>query len=200
VLPFVIAAIATTSASISATILDDVVDKKGSFLPKKTARWLTRGHSPSSHRRAKRWRRTLNQLVLSFDHQQLVTGFALIISGYWKVWRLSNNFSHNAHWTMVVYLSFMSSSSHLAGIFTLSKYLETHKGTRRARIVAIVVFSVLLVITFVKSTSFSIFTFPLRALLAAIFLHGDWSERLDASHTVIDTIWKAVLALGLLYI
>jgi hypothetical protein len=160
-------------ASIGAAILDDVIEKKSSFLTGKTARWLSTRRSRSILPKATRWRRTLNQLVLSFADQQLVTGFALIISGYWKVWRLSNNFSQNAHWTMVVYLSFMSSISHLAGIFTLSKYLETHKGTGRARIIAVVVFSVLLTVAFVRSTSFSLFTLPLKLLLWAIFHHGD---------------------------
>ena len=84
-LPFVIAAIATNLASIGAAILDDVVEKKSSFLPGKTARWLSTGRSRSFLPRATRWRRTLNQLVLSFADQQLVTSFALVISGYWKV-------------------------------------------------------------------------------------------------------------------
>ena len=74
------------------------------------------------------WRKILDRLVLAFADQQLVTGISLLVSGYVKgssdmqgLW----HYIDGAHFSLIVYMSYLSSSSHLASVLTLRRYFPT---------------------------------------------------------------------------
>lgn len=96
-----------------------------------------------------------------------MTGFALLIAGYATVYDGSNNLK--AHWSLVVYLSCLSSSTHLAGILTLRKYFQMYKPTSILRICLVLAFSALVVAAISTSISFSVFLLPFRLILKRLF-------------------------------
>ena len=126
-----------------------------------------RGNVPfPACRREERWRRTLDSLILSLADLQLITGFALLIAGYATVFRgVTPQDYHNAHWTLIVYMSCLSSSTHLAAVLTLRKYFDDHKKIAVLRICLILAFSALLVVALSTSRSFYVFLLPFHLIL-----------------------------------
>lgn len=160
------AAIATTAASIVAAILDARLDDPKSFFPLQLLFWMRDKVPLPAHGREDRWRRTLDSLILSLADLQLITGFALLIAGYATVFRgVTPQDYHNAHWTLIVYMSCLSSSTHLAAVLTLRKYFDDHKKIAVLRICLILAFSALLVVALSTSRSFSVFLLPFRLIL-----------------------------------
>lgn len=123
-----------------------------------------------------RWRMTLDRLILSLADLQLITGFALVIAGYATVFKgITPKDYHNAHWTLIVYMSCLSSSTHLAAVLTLRKYFDDHKKIAVLRISLILIFSALLVVAIMTSRSFSVFLLPFSLILAK---HGiEWRSK-----------------------
>lgn len=117
--------------------------------------------------RGDRWRMTLDRLILSLADLQLITGFALLIAGYATVFKgIKPQDYHNAHWTLIVYMSCLSSSTHLAAVLTSRKYFDDHKKIAVLRICLILIFSALLVVALSTSRSFSVFLLPFSLILA----------------------------------
>jgi hypothetical protein len=85
VLSFVVASLLTTIASIAAAVLDAAVADPMALLPLWLQNWLNRGLSTQQIDNRKLWRRVLDRLILAFADQQLITGFALLVSGYVNV-------------------------------------------------------------------------------------------------------------------
>ena len=171
VLSFVIASLLTTIASIAAALLDAAVADPMALLPLWLQNWLSRGLSTQQIENRKLWRRVLDRLILSFADQQLVTGFALLISGYIRAFPgvpgVGDDYINNgAHWNLVVYMSCLSSSTHLACVLTLRKYFGKHKVTAIMRVVLIVLFSLLLIPSIIMSWCFEVFILPLTLLAA----------------------------------
>ena len=146
-LSFVIASLLTTTASIAAALLDAAVADPTSLAPLWLQNWLSRGLSAQQIDNRKLWRRVLDRLILSFADQQLITGFALLISGYVRAFPGVGGgwFSNGAHWNLVVYMSCLSSSTHLACVLTLRKYFAVHKVTATIRVILIILFSLFLI-------------------------------------------------------
>lgn len=132
---------ATMAASITAACLDAALLDDKAFLPKRIQRWLNKGRDPSDMVLCKRWRSILDDLILSLADQQLVTGLALMVGGYVKL----HAKMHSAHFWLIVYMCCLSSSSHIACIVTLRKYMEDHPVTSYLRICLVVIFAVMLV-------------------------------------------------------
>jgi hypothetical protein len=155
VLSFVVASLLTTIASIAAAFLDAAVADPMALLPLWLQNWLSRGLSTQQIDNRKLWRRVLDRLILAFADQQLVTGFALLVSGYFNVFPGVEGgwLSNGAHWNLVVYMSCLSSSTHLACVLTLRKYFGIHKVTGRMRVVLIILFSLLLIPSIIVSQS-----------------------------------------------
>lgn len=149
VLSFVIAALATTLASITAAIIDAALLDQKACLPKWCKRKLNAGRDPSKMSFHHRWRLVFGALVLSLADQQPVTGSALLIVAYAKGLN-----SSGAHFHLVSYMVCLSSSSHLASLITLRKYLEAHTLTRNVRIALIFVFAGALLITILYTAVF----------------------------------------------
>lgn len=166
ILSFLLAAIATTAASIVAAILDARLDDPKSFFPLQLLFWMRHNVPLPAHGREDRWRRTLDSLILSLADLQLITGFALLIAGYVTVFKgVTARDIHNAHWTLIVYMSCLSSSTHLAAVLTLRKYFDDHKKIAVLRIYLILAFSALLVVALSTSRSFSVFLLPFHLIL-----------------------------------
>jgi hypothetical protein len=151
-LSFGIASLLTTIASIAAALLDAAVADPMALLPLWLQDWLSRGLSTQQIDNRKLWRRVLDRLILSFADQQLVTGFALLASGYHTSFPGVDG--NDAHWNLVVYMSCLSSSTHLACVLTLRKYFVKHKVTAIMRVVLIILFSLLLIPSIIVSPVF----------------------------------------------
>lgn len=100
--------------------------------------------------RCKFWRAVLERLVLALADQQLVTGFAILITGL----IVYHEDRYGAHFTLVVYLSSLSSSSHLAAIITLRKYFSANPALALLRIVLITAFALVLAVSIMLSSAF----------------------------------------------
>ncbi|KAL8793710.1 MAG: hypothetical protein Q9195_003651 [Heterodermia aff. obscurata] len=83
----------------------------------------------------------LERFLLTLSDQQLVTGLAVLIAGYSKVYSMSIY-----HFNVVGSLAWFSSATHLATLGALRKYLVAHRAVRDWRVVAMVFLLVLLLV------------------------------------------------------
>lgn len=135
----------TTVASITAAILDEILQAETAFLPKGWNKYLFgKFRDPQHIRLCRRWRRILTRLILALADQQLVTGFALILTG----WILYYGDLYSAHFALVVYLSCLSSSSHLAAMITLRGYFRANPMLAAVRVIVVNVFAIFLAASF----------------------------------------------------
>lgn len=82
----------------------------------------------------------LTQFILTLSDQQLVTGLAILIAGVSDPWHLSGY-----EFTVVLALAWFSSTTHLATLTALRKYMDSHGLVRHARIIGMVLVLLLLV-------------------------------------------------------
>ncbi|GME43989.1 hypothetical protein GTA08_BOTSDO03778 [Neofusicoccum parvum] len=134
--------------------------------------------------------------MLSMADQQLLTGYAILIAGLVRandedIWNQAAHpypppFSkdregeesfppsqlkyQNAHFMLILYLSCLSSSSHLACILTLKSYFSKHRDAIVSRLVFVYVFALLLA----TMTSITLPFQPLR--VAFYYLFGDTDD------------------------
>lgn len=164
---FTAAAIFTTTLSICAALLDGVNDEfqdSHAIFPKRFNDWLRRSASQRIRDRSPFYRDVLNRLMLAMADQQLLTGFAIIISGYIRAAEPGLPTSPKdatylerlveAHFHLIVYLSCLSSSSHLACVITLKRYFSQHNTSAWVRLGLIIVFALLLVATICLAVPF----------------------------------------------
>ena len=86
------------------------------------------------------WKKPLGKAVLMFSDQQIVTGIALLASGYSQL-----SIGLDAyHWQLLVYLAWFSSFTHLTTLTVLRNYFQDHPATRLWRIVLMIVTASLL--------------------------------------------------------
>lgn len=94
---------------------------------------LANWRKPSSS--AISWEPTLRTAVLMFSDQQLVTGSALLASGYAQ---LPSGLSAY-HWQMIVYLAWFSSLTHLTTLTILRQYFRENTAARLWRTILMLV-------------------------------------------------------------
>jgi hypothetical protein len=190
VLSFVIAAVATTAASLTAAWLDACLLDDMAFLPKVLQRGFNRNRDPSTMIHHKQWRTILDSMVLSLADQQLLTGLALMVAGYVK----QGGNLQQAHFYLIVYMCCLSSSSHLASIITLRKYLEEHPLTSKLRICLVVVFAVALIVSIIVSGAFGPFFIPIRYILLLTRIGVfPFAEEIFSYLPVLWLFWTAIL-------
>ena len=80
------------------------------------------------------WKKPLGKAVLMFSDQQIVTGIALLASGYSQ---LSSGLDAY-HWQMIVYLAWFSSLTHLTTLTVLRRYFQDHPATRLWRVILMI--------------------------------------------------------------
>jgi hypothetical protein len=85
ILSFVLASIMTTSASVLAMILDQAFDSKGRFSLRAPVRYVRERFLDTEWKRDYAWRPFLDPLIIGLGDQQLVTGYAVLLSGWLKV-------------------------------------------------------------------------------------------------------------------
>lgn len=159
-----VAAILTTTASIAAAVLDEILIADTAFLPKKLNRLLSKDQDPERIRRCRFRRNVLDRLILSLADQQLVTDFSLMLTG-WIVYPYELD---SAHFALIVYLSCLSSSSHLAALVTLRKYFEENQTLALFRIAIISMFALLLSLSISLTRAFGPFYFLFHVLTGGI--------------------------------
>ena len=84
---------------------------------------------------AKTWEPTIRSAVLMFSDQQLVTGLALLISGYAQLRCGISSY----HWQMIIYLAWFSSLTHLTTLTMLRQYFRDNPASRLWRAVLMLV-------------------------------------------------------------
>ena len=82
-------------------------------------------------RPTKIWEPTLRNAVLMFSDQQLVTGLALLISGYAQLRCGISSY----HWQTIIYLTWFSSLTHLTTLTVLRQYFRDNPDPRLWRAV-----------------------------------------------------------------
>ena len=85
VLSFVAASIITTTASILAMALDQNYDRKGRFTFRAPMQFIRETFIDTDWKREYAWRPFLDPLIIGLGDQQLVTGYAVLLSGWIKV-------------------------------------------------------------------------------------------------------------------
>lgn len=83
-------------------------------------------------------------MIIALADQQLVTGFVLILTG----WILYYGDFYSAHFALVVYLSCLSSSSHLAAMIILRGYFRAHPILAAIRVIVVNVFAIFMAASF----------------------------------------------------
>jgi len=91
------------------------------------------------------------QCILNLSDIQLVTGVAILISGYAS---LPCGLSAY-HWQIIVYLAWFSSITHVSALTFLRNYLYNHQGERLWRFIAMSIFLILLIAAIVPTGSFN---------------------------------------------
>jgi hypothetical protein len=133
-------AVLTTVASVCAACLDEALSAKTAFFPKRLNALLSKNQDPAHLRRCAFWRKVLERLIIALADQQLITGFAILITG-WIVYR---DHLDGAHFTLVIYLSCLSSTSHLAAIITLRQYFHDNFLLAQLRVFCVISFATML--------------------------------------------------------
>jgi hypothetical protein len=76
--------------------------------------------SPNSTKPELKWSEAIEFAVLMFSDQQIVTGIAILLSGYTQL----NCALSTYHWEIVVYLAWFSSTTHLITLTALRSYFR----------------------------------------------------------------------------
>lgn len=84
-LSFLIASFMTTSASILAMLLDQAFDAKGHFTLRAPLTYFRDHFVSNEWKKHYAWRPFLDPLIIGFGDQQLVTGYAVLLTGWIKV-------------------------------------------------------------------------------------------------------------------
>ncbi|MCJ1388162.1 hypothetical protein MMC18_001007 [Xylographa bjoerkii] len=165
VLSFVISSLITTACSIYAAILDGKILDEKAFLPRYWQDWLHKEITVAVQLRSLRRRRLLDRLILGYADQQLAIGLCLLISGYIKMGSAGTDYLYGAHFSLIVRQSCLSSSSHLAAVITLRKYLETYRVSGILRVYLVTIYALFLSGSIVAGMTFS----PLIETLSMMF-------------------------------
>ncbi|KAF1948896.1 hypothetical protein CC80DRAFT_223745 [Byssothecium circinans] len=152
VISFVTASVMTTTASILAMLLDQAFDTKGQFTFHAPIRYIRERFLDTEWKKNYAWRPFLDPLIIGLGDQQLITGYAVLLSGWIKV--AQNSFEvQGAHFVLILYICALSSSSHLAALITLRKYFRRYKLIAKIRITFVVIFALFLFASMVAAIS-----------------------------------------------
>lgn len=206
VISFLVAGTITTVASITAAILGSRIDDDDStiFLPGFVHRWLARDMTPTKREWCRFWRDILERFILNMADQQLITGFSLLIIGYIvEPWPLNlKGRLWSSRFALVVYLSCLSSSSHLACMLMLHKYLREHSGLAMLRVFFIILFALILSVSIGLGSTFLVIGYGLKLIFSRLIKTYDASLRLAGIFTytsapliALYVYWTAVLQL-----
>ena len=152
----------------------------------------------------KAWRATLHTAILMFSDQQLVTGIALLVSGYIQVACGLDPF----HWQIVIYLAWFSSLTHLTTLTILRQYFHDNPAARFWRLALMLVMGIMLLVALIP-TGHSLwfidadsepFEFPVSCYYQRIWAQGEQTK--DSRITVyqISSMITSMLVLFVSYL
>jgi hypothetical protein len=99
---------------------------------------IFRANSRNQH---SRWRNIVEGVTMSLSDQQLITGFAILIAGYYEM--INSNMTIY-HWRIATYLAWLSSSVHIASLTLLRDLLNKDPTFRNLRVAGMLLLLVLL--------------------------------------------------------
>ncbi|KAL5399222.1 hypothetical protein PMIN06_000968 [Paraphaeosphaeria minitans] len=161
----------TTTASILAMILDQAFDAKGQFTIRAPVRFIRDRILDTEWKKNYAWRPFLDPLIIGLGDQQLITGYAVLLSGWIKVQMrtrppsvcvgfhlaerrqvFQNSFEvQGAHFVLVLYVCALSSSSHLAALITLRKYFCRYRLIAKIRLTLVILFACFLLASMIAA-------------------------------------------------
>jgi hypothetical protein len=138
-----------------------LADSKGHFRFRAPVKYLRERFLDTEWKKDYAWRPFLDPLIIGFGDQQLITGYAVLLSGWIKVLfplrsspfsitdtvtQVGENFVEvqGAHFVLILYICALSSSTHLAALITLRKYIRKYKLIAKIRITLVILFAVFL--------------------------------------------------------
>ena len=84
---------------------------------------------PSSTSSLKTWKPAIEKIIMTFSDQQIITGLAILASGYSQ---LSCGGVDTYHWQIMVFLAWFSSLTHLTTLTILRHYFRTDNPKAKA--------------------------------------------------------------------
>jgi hypothetical protein len=173
----------------------------GGFLP---CHYLRRADRLALHANSRnedsRWREVLEGVILSYSDQQLVTGLAILVAGYYEMF--NNNLSLY-HWNIVVYLAWMSSAVHIASLTLLRDIFNRRPTLRNIRVAGMLALLALLVTAMLPLRKFHMpINTPARCLWGKRSWNfgsegpeyfGDWAQlnwALSVTMLLVAYVWK----------
>lgn len=125
-----------------AVVLLSLAAYVGGFLPSHYLRRVDRRiFRANSRNQDSRWRDIIEKVMMSVSDQQLVTGLAILVAGYYEM--MNNNLSVY-HWQIVVYLAWLSSAVHIASLTLLRDVFNKNPTLRNLRVAGMLVLLALL--------------------------------------------------------
>jgi hypothetical protein len=165
----------TTTASVLAMLLDQAFDDKGQWSIRTPIKFFRERFFDTEWKKDYAWRPFLDPLIIGLGDQQLITGYAVLLSGWIKVrvftWRVvsgltekaeadsviqvaQNSFEvQGAHFVLILYICALSSSSHLAALITLRKYFRRYQLIAKIRMTLVIVFALFLLCSMIAAIS-----------------------------------------------
>lgn len=115
------------------------------------------------------WGDVLEPIIISLADQQIVTGYAPLLTAYARLpFPLSHRGRLPAQFGLVVYLSCVSGTTHLACMVVVALYLEKHPTLASIRLTLMILFGVFLIVSMGFHNASS--QVRLMGILAAILL------------------------------
>lgn len=144
--------------------------------------------------------------MIVLSDQQLLTGITITVSGYVRA-RNTGVFDENwpyivhlqeNHFHLIVYLSCLSSSSHLASVVTLKSYFRTRYAPARIRLALVVIFALLLATSFLMWWPFGLSALADVIAYGGVVYEGD-KPTLGNGYRVLFWSLNGIAALLMLY-
>ncbi|EMD86305.1 hypothetical protein COCC4DRAFT_59729 [Bipolaris maydis ATCC 48331] len=154
VISFVIASFMTTFASILAMLLDQAFDTKGQFTVHAPLKFIRERFLEHEWKKHYAWRPFLDPLIIGLGDQQLITGYAVLLSGWIKVSEMAFKVQ-GAHFVLILYICALSSSSHLAALITLRKYFQRYRMIAKIRLILVICFAIFLMTSMMAAIALS---------------------------------------------
>jgi hypothetical protein len=133
---------------------------------------------------------TLDQCVLSMSDLQIITGIAILVSGFASLHCGISAY----HWQMVVYLAWFSSITHLSALTFLRNYLRNHAEERLWRLICMFLFLCMLITAIFPTGDFDWlyntdgFTYTTASDYAVCSIQDPWFENSAAYGSMIVSI------------
>jgi hypothetical protein len=154
----------------------------GGFLPgqylRRADRLVLYANNRNEH---SRWREIFESVTLSLSDQQLVTGLAILIAGYYEM--LNNNLSVY-HWNIVINLAWMSSAVHIASLTLLRDVLNKGPTLRNVRVAGMLLLFMLLTTAMWPLRRMDV---PLGTPVKCLWRSRPWNAHLATDYTNIAT-------------